>query len=209
MGNIITLETMSITLPSSDSIDAENDESDAEDTVFDERVEAYEDYWKLCSVIRVVSGVAETAGVPTFFKDAADESPLAAYGYEIAKMKSDQKAEIADMKDAGDLPEDANLPEYVDQFETPEYDHDVITAEDTAEWSLPDDHVDDDDPIFVPDDMDLPTNDDGTIRLEYNDQPASHAEAAQVLVDEVDGIGKKRAGRAVNALVEAGIIAEE
>ncbi|WP_200531609.1 MULTISPECIES: hypothetical protein [unclassified Halorubrum] len=173
-------------------------DSNDETTFGGERIEEYEDYWKAISMVRLLKKSCKALGVAKV-KDSG-KSPWADHYGHFAAIAYGTDDEPGLKETCQDLP--GNLPEYKDEFETPEGDFDVITAETAEDFGLPaDDFGDDEDPIFVPVEYEAPEE-------VWYEVSADETTVTEVL-EGISGIGEARAAEAYKALKEAGLLKDD
>lgn len=199
-----------------DSNAAETTETETE-TVYDGRMDDQEDYWAVVDTERflqklcVANNVAVDDGFARY-TDAEGESPLADHGLFYYRQKKETGSELSDRRSDGDMNEDQTLPAYTDQFGSPEYDHVVVSAENAADFGLSADQFEDDEEIHLPTAYEPETDADGNLVVWYDaDEDTAEYTKDDVLdaLNGVKGVGDKTAGRALNALQDAGIVASD
>lgn len=208
-------------VPDVDVSDSSKDaDNDADTAVYAERMDAQEEYWAAVECFRAANkmlrqhDIAVQDNGSVFAKEAENESPLAALGVQLYLAKDEQGSELTEQRKSGDLDDEQNLPNYKDQFGTPEWDHTEVTADNAEELGVDSEHFDDDETLFVPDDFSdlIPTKDNGSLKLYYDTdtdspEPATVSkEAVLESLNDTEGIGKKTAGKALNQLEADGII---
>lgn len=194
-------------LPAADVKPQNNDQTDETDetTFGGERVDDYEDYWKAISMVRFEQKACKTLGVAKV-KDAG-KSPYADHYAHFAGIAYGEGNTFADRENPAGLHGkcadlDGSLPKYKEEFETPEGDFEVITAENCEEYGIDSDHFgEDEDPIFVPSDYEPPA--------EVWYETVANEETVTEVLQGISGIGEARAEEAYKALSDAGLLAEE
>ena len=198
--------------PSDVSTETETTETEPEpETVYDGRHDEQEGYWAVVDTERYIQKLCLTydVGVDTSGKrpyaryNDVDNSPLADHGLTYYRSKTEQADDLADKRESGELEDDQNLPAYKDQFETPEWDHGVVTKENARDYGVDPEFMGDDEQIFVPDEYDLPTDENDEL-LVWSETPEAGdgLTVAQVLeiADGVKGLGPKTHERLAEAL---------
>lgn len=187
-----------------------NDDSTA---VYDSRMDDQEEYWAVVDTERFLQKMCVSYGVAVDngfarYTEAEGESPLADHGLFYYRTKKEMADDLSSRREDGDLDSDQTLPEYKDQFETPEYDHVVVSADNAGDFGLDADLFDDNEEIFLPEDYEPETDGDGNLVVWYETDGETTYTKDDVLetLRGVDGIGPKTAGKALNALESAGIV---
>ena len=183
------------------------------ETVYDGRHDGQEEYWAYVDTERFVQklclsfDVAVDGGYARY-TEAEGESPLADHGLFYYRQKKELAAELSEKRSDGEMNDDQTLPNYKDQFGTPEWDHVVISAENAEEYGIDADLFDEDEEIHVPEEYQPETDEDGTLVIWYETDGDSEYTKADVLaaLNSVTGIGDKKSGQALNALIDAGIV---
>lgn len=200
--------------PSDSSNTAENNSEDNENTgPFSGRNADMESYWMKVDTERYIQKLCQRFSVGTQetgyaqYKKVEDESPLAADGLLYYRAKKELASELSDRRQDGDWTDEMTLPGYKEQVGVPDLDCTVISAENADEFGLSPDQFDDDEEIHLPDEYELPTDDDGQLVVWY-DQPVTTERVLESL-QSVKGIGDKKAGKALNKLQADGLIEVE
>lgn len=186
-------------------------ETETESKTFEERSDDFETYWAVVDTERFLQKMCLNYGVAVDGKfarytDAEGESPLADHGLFYYRQKKELAADLRGRRDDGDLPDDATLPTYTDEYPEPEYDHVVVSQENAEDFGLDADLFEDDETIFLPSEYEPETDDDGNLVVWYNSDVEYTKNDVLTALKSVDGIGDKTAGKALNALKDAGII---
>ena len=187
------------------------------ETVYDGRMDEQEEYWAVIDTERFLQKLCLTNGVAVDdsgkrpyarYTDAEGESPLADHGLFYYRTKKEMGGELADLRSDGDLNDDQNLPNYKHEFGAPEFDHVVVTAENAEDFGLDAEIFGDDEEIFLPTDYEPETDDDGNLVVWYETENDAEYTKDDVLtaLNDVKGLGPKKAGKALNALQDAGIV---
>jgi hypothetical protein len=190
------------TLPTQTDSDSDSNENNTQtetETVFGgERVEEYEDYWQAISMVRLLKKSCQALGVAKV-KDQGKSPWADHYGHFAAIAYGDDNTE--GLKQACKALE-GNLPAYKDEFEAPEGEFDIITAENADEFGLPEGSFgEDEDCIFVPVEYEAP-------ETVWFDVTANEATVTEVL-EGISGIGEARATEAYEALKATGLLKED
>lgn len=193
--------------------EATDDESEAS-PIYDGRDDDQEAYWQLVETERFLTKLCVAEDVATnddggvWFKDAEGESPLADDGLFYYRNKKELGEQLKTERQNGDRPADQNLPNYKDQFGTPEWEHDELTADNCEEIGLDPDTFDDDEVIHLPAAYEPETDDDGHLLVWYETDNQSECSKDDVLaaLNDTEGIGDKTAGKALNSLIDARIV---
>jgi hypothetical protein len=193
--------------------DTETETETETETVYDGRHDGQEEYWAYVDTERFVQklclsfDVANDGGYARY-TEAEGESPLADHGLFYYRQKKETADELADLRSDGEMNDDQNLPNYKDQFGTPEWDHVVVSAENAEEYGIDPELFGDDEEIHVPEEYQPETDEDGTLVIWYATDGDSDYTKDDVLkaLNGVKGIGDKKAGKALNALEDAGIL---
>jgi len=195
-----------------------SDDDDATPT-FDDRNDDQEQYWANVNCYRAINkimldndvAVTENGGI--FAKKAENESPLAALGVQLYNAKDELGTELTERRKSDEWDDDMTLPNYKEQFGTPEWKHTKVTAENADEEGFNSEFFDDDEVLFIPADFGdlLPTNDGGLVVWydtdENSPEPATVSKAAVLeSLNNTEGVGQKSAGRILNQLQADGII---
>ena len=195
-----------------DSDSAANTETETE-TVYDGRMDDMEEYWAVIDTERFLQKMCLTYGVAVDgefarYTDAEGESPIADHGLFYYRTKKEMGSELSDRRADGDLNDDQNLPNYKDQFGELETDHVVVSKENAEDFGLDAELFEDDEEIQLPEEYEPETDDDGNLIVWYETDGQSEYTKDDVLdaLNGVSGIGPKKAGKALNALQDAGII---
>jgi hypothetical protein len=183
------------------------------ETVYDGRHDGQEEYWAYVDTERFVQklclsfDVANDGGYARY-TEAEGESPLADHGLFYYRQKKEMAAELSEKRSDGEMNDDQTLPEYKNQFETPEWDHVVVSAENAEDYGIDPELFGDDEEIHVPEEYQPETDEDGTLVIWYETDGDSEYTKNEVLeaLKSVSGIGDAYAGRQLNALEDAGII---
>jgi hypothetical protein len=174
-------------------------ETEPETTFGGNRDDDYEDYWAICDAYR---GIKKMCLTHLFdgdkvsnrtIEDKAEVSPLAEHFVFYKEQKDGIKATLKERRANDELPKGASLPAYREEFETPDFDHDVLTADNADEWGLTAGVFrDDEDAIFVPEAYEPPMDDDGNLIVYHSqDTDGPSLEAVLAAAAETDGIGEK------------------
>lgn len=177
----------------------EDDEQTPFEQLTDEQRETYQDYWGVVETYRGVKKMCLThlfdnpEGVTNDEILAHTEhSPLAEHFEFYMEQKNDLKDSLRDSRDDGDLPEQMSLPDFKDETD-PDFEYEVLSVENAEDWSInPEAFYDDEDAIWVPDEYEPPTDDDGHLTVWHN-SPEGGLSVSQVLdiAEDTDGIGQK------------------
>ena len=211
---------MAFPTPSENDVSTDSENSDSENKTFDGRNEDMEDYKAVIDAESAIQALCMTHGVGVDggfarYNDVKDESPLAEMGLFYYQKKQEMKTELRDSRESedGELSEDQNLPAYMDQFGEPEYEYDEITAENAGDFGIDAEHISEDRTLYVPTELELPTDEDGNLKL-WNDEDGESEfdhtkEDVLEVLSSVKGAGDTITGRQLNALQEAGIVPED
>lgn len=193
--------------------EAEAEEKSVYETLSDEAVELYDDYDMIVETYRLVRKAAVThlfdspKGVSNADIAALKgRSPLADHFVFYKEAKDDLKDQFRELRANDELPTEVSLPGYREWAESPNYDHETITADNAADFGInPETFNDDEDPVHLPDEYEPVTDDDGNLVVWA-------AESGDTVADDdvistlqgVDRIGDKKAEAALEALKDAG-----
>jgi hypothetical protein len=208
----LATKPMSFPTPAETAVETENTATVTEEApIYDGRMEEMEDYWAVIDTERFLQKLCLTLDVAVDgefarYTDAEGESPIADHGLFYYRTKKDMAGDLADRRSEGDLNDDQNLPNYKDQFGELEQDHTVITKDNAEDFGLDADLFEDDEEISLPDEYEPETDDEGNLVVWYNQDGDYSQNDVLTALNAVKGIGPKTAGRALNALQDAGIV---
>lgn len=148
----------------------------------------YFDYWGYTDLKRYGQKACQTLGVAKV-KDAG-KSPFADH---YCHFRDEQKVLKDKVNGQGDFEADGalpgSLPDFKEAFGEPEFDHIKVTADNADEFGIdPDLFKEDEDPIFVKADYEVPET------VWYDDEETDGdltLETVLRIAEETDGIGKK------------------
>lgn len=205
---------MNFATPSADGSTETETETETTTETYDGRMDDMEEYWGYVDTERflqkmcVAFGVAVDDGFARY-TEAEGESPLADHGLFYYRQKKELGNELRDQREGDELNDDQNLPAYRDQFETPEYDYTEVSADNAEDFGLDADQFEDDEVMYVPEEYEPETNDDNELIVWYNTDGDYTKDDVLEALNDVSGIGPKKAGKALNALQDAGIVASD
>jgi len=193
------------------SAETETQTETEESPIFGERNDDFEAYDAVINTEGVLQLLCLTNGVGVDgdfarYTEAEGESPLADHGLFYYRQKNEMKADFRERRESGDLPEDANLPNYREEFPEPDFDHVVVSKENAAEFGIDPEVVPEDREYTLPTDYEPETDDDGNLIVWYESTSNHSVNDYLAALESVDGIGKKTSGRALNALQAAGLV---
>jgi hypothetical protein len=185
--------------------------TETEPATYDGRHDEMETYWAVIDTERYIQKLCVSYDVAVDngfarYNDAKGESPIADDGLFYYQTKQQMGDDLTEKRDEGELNSDQNLPNYKDQFGAPEFEHAEITAENAEDFGLDADLFDDDETIFLPDEYEPETDDDDVLII-WNKADGEYTKNDVLkALNGVKGIGDKKAGNALNALQDAGIV---
>lgn len=200
---------MQLETPTRDDVsnDAENNQT------FDSRHDKLEQYWAYVDAVRFFKKLCEQYDVAVQdngyvqFTDASDASPIAADGLMYYKKKEQLKSELQDDRADGTLESDQDLPAYRDQFESPEFEHTEVTAENAEQVALSPDQFEDDEALHIAEAYEPETDEKGAPVIWWDDGVTERDIAESAM--QVKGIGSQKAGKVVNQLRRDGYLTDD
>lgn len=131
----------------------QNDETNSEDSIFDERLDLYEAYWVYVDGVRYVGSVLRHSEAT---KEDTDISPLARHFQHLYDKKEELKKQCRSL--------DGTLPEYKEHFKKPTGNVRKIPRSEIEDLNIK--WTEGDDPIWLPREYELPSVWDGTDDLD-------------------------------------------
>jgi hypothetical protein len=191
-----------------------NTETETE-TVFDGRTDEYETYWAVVDAYRFLGKLARTYlfiaedrenGVTNADIAAlVDRSPIARDWQFYKETKDEIKDDLNDRR-GSDFPQEASLPTYKDEMETPDFDCMEITEDTLEDFGIAADTWSDrDELICLPSEYEPETDDEGNLLVYFAEEGDEVSDDAVLeAFRSVDRIGDVKATEALEALKEAG-----
>lgn len=183
------------------------------ETLSDEANEAFQNYWAVVDTYRGLKKLCLTHlfdnpdGVSNSeIASLRDRSPIADHWVFYQEQKETQKEAIQQLRDDDEISTQAGLRGYKANVDA-DFDHTILSEDNAQDNGVkPDTFYDDEDPIFMPEAYEFPTDSEGNLEIwsAQSGDKLSDSDRFQVISD-AEGVGDKTAENVIETLTEAGV----